>query len=147
MNRCERSWVGAKSLRRIRAVLLCFTTSWKNATSTERLGWFICNRRKRICDGSSAAFIVSTELISLLVLFRSVVSFGSKNRAIGVSAKNQVGRVGRFLAFVRNSKSASANRSGTSGCKESWLAVVKMKNFIFRVKPFILKMLCYSAML
>lgn len=26
-----------------------------------------------------------------LLLFRSVVSFGSKNRAIGVSAKNQVG--------------------------------------------------------
>lgn len=62
-----------------------------------------------------------------------MVSFGSKNRAIGVSAKNQVGR---FLAFVRNSKSASANRSGTSGCKESWLAVVKMKQLHFPCQAF-----------
>lgn len=54
-----------------------------------------------------------------LVPFRSVVSFGSKNRAIGVSAKNQVGSLqvavtGRLTAW----------RLKCRGCVEScWAGV------------------------
>lgn len=57
-----------------------------------------------------------------LLLFRSVVSFGSKNRAIGVSAKNQVGSL-----QVAVSGTLSARRLRCWGCMESCWAGVEMK--------------------